>query len=162
VLEDLDTLVDEKSRSYFLNQMDGFSANRGILTVATTNHPEKLDPAILDRPSRFDRKITFSLPELPERRAFLALANERRPVEQRLSSAELDRVARRTEGFSFAYLKELSISAAMAWMRERRPGTMCHLMLAQVDALLSQMRTEAQPKERQGEDEEEETLASLI
>ena len=69
VLEDLDSLVSGENRSFLLNEMDGFSANAGILTIATTNHPGRLDPAILDRPSRFDRKYHFGLPERPERLA---------------------------------------------------------------------------------------------
>src|SRR5205085_9034892 len=62
VLEDLDSLVTPRNRSFFLNELDGFAANIGIVTLATTNHPERLDPSILDRPSRFDRKYPFDLP----------------------------------------------------------------------------------------------------
>jgi SpoVK/Ycf46/Vps4 family AAA+-type ATPase len=69
VLEDLDSLLTQQNRSFFLNELDGFAANVGIVTLATTNHPERLDPSILDRPSRFDRKHPFDLPELPERLA---------------------------------------------------------------------------------------------
>ena len=65
VLEDLDSLVSAENRSFFLNEMDGFAANVGILTIATTNHPGKLDPAILDRPSRFDRKYHSACPRSP-------------------------------------------------------------------------------------------------
>ncbi len=59
IIEDIDSLVTEHNRSYFLNQLDGFEENAGILTVATSNHPEKLDPAISNRPSRFDRRYYF-------------------------------------------------------------------------------------------------------
>ena len=47
IFEDLDSLVTKHKRSFFLNEMDGFAGNDGILALATTNHPEKLDPAIL-------------------------------------------------------------------------------------------------------------------
>jgi hypothetical protein len=73
VLEDLDAQLTPQNRSFFLNELDGFATNGGILTLATTNHPERLDPAVLDRPSRFDRKYPFDLPERPERQAYLAL-----------------------------------------------------------------------------------------
>jgi len=49
-------------RSLFLNELDGFAQNAVLLTIATTNHPHKLDRSILDRPSRFDRKFHFPLP----------------------------------------------------------------------------------------------------
>jgi SpoVK/Ycf46/Vps4 family AAA+-type ATPase len=45
------------------------------VTPATTNHPERLDPSIVDRPSRFDRKYHFELPGPDERRAYVSLWN---------------------------------------------------------------------------------------
>ena len=56
VLEDLDSLINDRNRSFFLNQLDGIEGNDGLLVLTTTNHPERLDPALSDRPSRFDRK----------------------------------------------------------------------------------------------------------
>jgi len=56
ILEDLDSLITERNRSFFLNQIDGLEGNDGLLVVGTTNYLEKLDPALSSRPSRFDRK----------------------------------------------------------------------------------------------------------
>ncbi len=106
VLEDIDSLIDSRSLSYFLNELDGFASNHGVLTLATTNHPEKLDSALLKRPSRFDRKIYFGDPQKPERIAMLKLLLNPIPVERNLSAGELEVVAKRTKGYSFAYLKE--------------------------------------------------------
>jgi AAA+ superfamily predicted ATPase len=121
VLEDLDSLVEEDNLSTLLNEMDGFAANRGILTIATTNHPDKLDPALLHRPSRFDRKIEFMDPALDERRRFLELANEKRDAAMRLAEQELDAAAHATEGFSFAFLKELNLAAMTACLIDGKP-----------------------------------------
>lgn len=156
VLEDLDALVDGHNRSAFLNEMDGFYSNRGILTVATTNHPERLDPAILDRPSRFDRKFTFALPDGTERLRHLARQNEGLEEALRLSEEGLARAARETEGFSYAYLKELVLSAMMAWIREDGRQPMNEVLPAQIEALAGQMRTEAErPPEPEGSDDDE-------
>lgn len=57
ILEDLDSLINDKNRSFFLNQLDGLENNDGLLVIGTTNHFERLDPAITKRPSRFDRKL---------------------------------------------------------------------------------------------------------
>jgi len=57
VFEDLDSLITDRNRSFFLNQLDGLSGNDGLLIIGTTNHFEKLDPALSTRPSRFDRKL---------------------------------------------------------------------------------------------------------
>jgi ATPase family associated with various cellular activities (AAA) len=141
VLEDLDSLVDGTNRSFFLNEVDGFAANAGILTIATTNHPERLDPAILDRPSRFDRKYHFELPAPTERLAYVTLWHDTLEPELRPSEATAAQVVARTEGFSFAYLKELFLSSMMHWVGSAHPGGMDASILAQVDALREQMST---------------------
>ncbi len=111
IFEDLDNLITPDNRSFFLNELDGFALNRGILTIATTNHPERLDPALLHRPSRFDRKFTFGLPDDELRRAYLRdwLAGLSGAPE--LSEESLDELVVRTEGFTFAYLEELTHAA---------------------------------------------------
>ncbi len=141
--------MTDKTRSAFLNELDGFAANTGILTLATTNHPERLDPAIRDRPSRFDRKYHFGLPDRPERLAYTEHWNLTVPEPLRLDPEARSRLADRTEGFSFAYLKELFLSAILV-----RAGTdpdsgavepMEAILISQADALRSQMATERRP-----------------
>ena len=56
ILEDLDSLINDGNRSFFLNQLDGLEGNDGILIIGSTNHFDRLDPALNSRPSRFDRK----------------------------------------------------------------------------------------------------------
>jgi transitional endoplasmic reticulum ATPase len=46
VFEDLDSIVNDRVRSYFLNEVDGLKANDGIFMVGSTNHLERLDPGI--------------------------------------------------------------------------------------------------------------------
>lgn len=67
VLEDIDTIVTKNTRSYFFNEVDGLENNDGILMIATTNHLDELDPGLSKRPSRFDRKYLFPLPDKGER-----------------------------------------------------------------------------------------------
>jgi DNA polymerase III delta prime subunit len=139
VLEDLDSLITPENRSFFLNELDGFAANVGILTLATTNHPERLDPSILNRPSRFDRKYPFDLPGLAEREAYIALWNDSLQKAVRLSPATVLQVREETDGFSFAYLKELFLSATMRWISVAKPGAMDRLIVEQVALLRQQM-----------------------
>ena len=140
VLEDLDSLIDRGNRSFFLNEMDGFASNSGILSLATTNHPERLDPAILERPSRFDRKYTFGLPGREDRRGYLAMFASQLEDELQLGGEALEEVAAATDGYSFAYLKELYLSSMMRWISDRRPIGV-H-MLDQCSTLKAQMITE--------------------
>lgn len=81
-----------------------------MVVPATSNHPERIDPAILDRPSRFDRKYHFPLPSCDERTRFLGLWQNRLVEETRWTSDEATTAAQITDGFSFAYLKELVVS----------------------------------------------------
>lgn len=139
VLEDLDSMIDEKSRSFFLNELDGFEANTGVVVIATTNHPEKLDAAILDRPSRFDRKYNFELPGPSERAAYIALWNGKLQPELRLSTFCVSEVVRTTEGFSFAYLKELFLSSLMQWVSNTQKVPMDEVVRDQAARLRSQI-----------------------
>lgn len=51
VFEDLDTIVTDDVRSYFLNEVDGLKSNDGIFMIGSTNHLERLDPGIsVNRP----------------------------------------------------------------------------------------------------------------
>ncbi len=154
IIEDLDAQLTPQNRSFFLNELDGFAANIGVVTLATTNHPERLDPAILDRPSRFDRKYPFDLPEQPERQAYITMWNTSLKPLLRLSDDGTTKISEITEGFSFAYLKELFLSSMMRWIANREQGTMEQVMIGQVATLREQMvsanaLTEAESAEEQ-------------
>lgn len=118
--EDLDSLFSGQiTLSHFLNKLDGFEEREGTLVLATTNHPEEVDPALTSRPSRFDRVWTIGNPDLECRTLFL------KKFFEACSDADyLDVLARKTEGFSMAYLKELCISASMLAIERGRdyPG----------------------------------------
>jgi hypothetical protein len=145
VLEDLDSLITDENRSFFLNELDGFAENIGIVTIATTNHPDRLDPAIVERPSRFDRTYHFALPGEAERLAYIALWNASLRPPLRLREPVKAELARLTDGFSFAYLKELFLAATMAWVSQAAPGAMDAIMLDQVALLRVQMASVATP-----------------
>lgn len=141
ILEDLDSLVDDENRSFFLNELDGFAANDGIVTVATTNHPEKLDVAILERPSRFDRKYNFALPALKERDTFIRQWNEKLRPEMHLTDVAVETLAHETEGFSFAYLRELLLAMMVRWMHQQTSGAMPLIASEQLALLKTQMKS---------------------
>ncbi len=119
IFEDLDSLVTEKNRSVFLNELDGLALNDGLIVLASTNHPDRLDPALRDRPSRFDRSWHFDLPAKRERQRYLVSWNARLESEVRLDEVGCEGIAGVTEGFSYAYLKELMVSSLMRWISER-------------------------------------------
>ncbi len=140
VLEDLDSMIDNRNRLFFLNELDGFQSNEGVMVLATTNHPEKLDSSILDRPSRFDRKYYFQLPAEEERSAYIAKWNDELRAELRISEAAIAQVISESEGFSFAYLKELFMSSVIQWMSSGGNGSMDDVIQAETDLLRRQMK----------------------
>jgi transitional endoplasmic reticulum ATPase len=115
VFEDLDSLITDKTRSYFLNEVDGLECNDGILMIGTTNHLETLDPAISKRPSRFDRKYHFKLPNEEERVLYCEFWKSKLNLdgnedeEVKFDNELCGIIAKMTEGFSFAYMKELFV-----------------------------------------------------
>jgi transitional endoplasmic reticulum ATPase len=112
IFEDLDSLVGDEVRSYFLNEVDGLESNDGVLMIGSTNHLDRLDPAISRRPSRFDRKYNFKVPGFNERVAYCEYW--RRKLEKKnnidFPGEICPFIAALTEGFSFAYLKELFVA----------------------------------------------------
>ena len=139
VLEDLDSMIDNDNRAFFLNELDGFHPNTGLVVLATTNHPGKLDASILDRPSRFDRKYYFQLPADAERRAYIAKWNSELQPEMRVSEKGIARVVRDTRDFSFAYLKELFVTSMVQWLSSGGGGSMDGVLLGQTELLRKQM-----------------------
>jgi hypothetical protein len=142
VFEDLDAMITDENRSVFLNQLDGFANASGLLTLATTNHPENLDAAILERPSRFDRKYTFALPSAMERERYAQSWSARLDPAMRISVEQSLALVEATHGFSFAYLKELFLSSMIRWMKTRESGTMSRIIHEQLAILRSQMTAE--------------------
>ncbi len=115
VFEDLDSLVKDKIRSYFLNEVDGLEDNNGILMVGSTNHLDRLDPGISKRPSRFDRKYHFKIPAYEERILYCEYWKKKLEKNSKIDfdPAISDVVAKLTEGFSFAYMKELFVQTLL-------------------------------------------------
>ncbi len=142
VMEDLDSLITDHNRSFFLNELDGFAANEGVVTIASTNHPERLDPAIMARPSRFDRKYHFGLPSTNERRTYLELWGSTLDPAMQPAVPTIDQLVAATDGFSFAYLKELLVSSTIRWVECQEAGAMDRIMPVQLAELRMQMESQ--------------------
>jgi AAA+ superfamily predicted ATPase len=148
VLEDLDAMINSANRAFFLNELDGFRVNTGVVVLATTNHPEKLDTAILDRPSRFDRKYHFELPSDSERLAYIEKWNDELQPELRVEPDAARLIATETKGFSFAYLKELFVASLAQWMSTSGSTPMKDVLVTQAKLLRKQMNTSEGKKKK--------------
>jgi AAA+ superfamily predicted ATPase len=93
----------------------------------------------MDRPSRFDRKYHFDLPELPERSAYLRLWQNKLASKVDWTDPVTETIAEATSGFSFAYIKELVITSLMRSIAGEKPWI--DVMTRERAALAEQMRT---------------------
>ena len=99
----------EQTLNQLLVEMDGFTANEGVVVLAATNRVDILDPALL-RPGRFDRQVFVGLPDIKGRRDILAIHAKGKPLAE---DVDLTRVARATAGFTGADLENLLNEAAL-------------------------------------------------
>tara|TARA_Y100001968_G_scaffold73459_1_gene64897 strand:- start:2169 stop:3986 length:1818 start_codon:yes stop_codon:yes gene_type:complete len=99
----------EQTLNQLLTEMDGFEANTGIIIVAATNRPDVLDAALM-RPGRFDRQVVVDRPDYSGRLQILKVHAKDKTLSK---DVDLDKVARRTPGFTGADLSNLLNEAAI-------------------------------------------------
>ncbi|KAK7180137.1 hypothetical protein DPSP01_012278 [Paraphaeosphaeria sporulosa] len=116
VFEDLDSIVNDNVRSYFLNEVDGLKSNDGILMVGSTNHLDRLDPGISKRPSRFDRKYYFPDPDYAQRVQYAKYWQGKLKDNDTVKFPDdlCPAIAKITDKFSFAYMQEAFVASLLA------------------------------------------------
>ena len=105
----------EQTLNQLLTEMDGFEGNTGIIIVAATNRPDVLDSALM-RPGRFDRQVVVDRPDYSGRLQILGVHARGKTLSK---DVDLDRVARRTPGFTGADLANLLNEAAIMAARRQ-------------------------------------------
>jgi len=105
----------EQTLNQLLTEMDGFEGNTGIIIVAATNRPDVLDSALL-RPGRFDRQVVVDRPDYAGRLQILGVHARGKTLAK---DVDLDKVARRTPGFTGADLSNLLNEAAILAARRQ-------------------------------------------
>ena len=99
----------EQTLNQMLVEMDGFSANEGVIVLAATNRPDVLDKALL-RPGRFDRQIVVPPPDVKAREQILEVHSKKKRFE---ADVDLKIIAKNTSGFTGADLENLLNEAAL-------------------------------------------------
>ena len=107
----------EQTLNQLLVEMDGFSANEGVIVLAATNRVDILDPALL-RPGRFDRQVYVGYPDMKGREAILKVHCRKKPLAE---DVDLREVAKSTGGFTGADLENLMNEAALLAARKDQP-----------------------------------------
>ena len=99
----------EQTLNQLLVEMDGFSANEGVIVIAATNRKDILDPALL-RPGRFDRQIYVGAPDWRGRAEILQVHARKKPL---ADNVDLPAIAKATAGFTGADLANLLNEGAL-------------------------------------------------
>lgn len=126
-IDEIDSLAPDRSKvegevekrlvAQLLSLMDGFAQMKGTIVLAATNRPDHIDPA-LRRPGRFDREVTFRVPDRQGRLEILQILTRSMP----LQDVDLDAIADRAVGFVGADLKALCQKAAYTALRRNVPS----------------------------------------
>lgn len=115
IIEDIDSMPYE-CRSVFLNTLDGATTKEGIFLIGTTNYPEKIDPALINRAGRFDRAYEIKQPNEQLRKNYLL----KKRVDRFVGEKMIDELAKMTKGLSIAQLNELYMSLALEWHYDKK------------------------------------------
>lgn len=110
VIEDIDSMP-EYTRSVFLNTLDGAQSREGLFIIGTTNYPEKIDPALINRAGRFDRAYEIPSPTETVRQNYL----RRLDIKEIFSDDQVKKMAKLSKGLSMSQLNELYMSVALNW-----------------------------------------------
>jgi hypothetical protein len=127
IIEDIDTAgaLDRRASDHpllgeFLQSMDGVVPNHGVITLATTNHSNKIDPAIADRPGRFDRIVEVGLPDKEQRYHILHQHLKPMDVAPTVNREAIERLAKNSDGLTGAWLREVVQTALIASISQKR------------------------------------------
>ena len=106
----------EQTLNQLLVEMDGFSANEGVIVLAATNRPDVLDKALL-RPGRFDRQIVVGAPDVKAREQILEVHSKKKKL---ADDVDLKVIAKNTSGFAGADLENILNEAALLSARRNK------------------------------------------
>ena len=106
----------EQTLNQLLVEMDGFTANEGVIVLAATNRPDILDKALL-RAGRFDRQIVVSPPDVKAREQILRVHARRKRI---ADDVDFGTIAQNTAGFVGADLENILNEAALLAARKNK------------------------------------------
>jgi AAA+ superfamily predicted ATPase len=143
IIEDIDTAgaLDRRASDHpllgeFLQSMDGIVPNHGVITLATTNHSNKIDPAIADRPGRFDRIIEVGLPGKDQRFHIFHHLLKKLDLSRNVTLEVKEKLAKMTEGLTGAWIRAVvQDSLILALSKDKNKIAKEHLFAALKDVM---------------------------
>ncbi len=151
IMEHIDDMITPTNRNVFLTELDDLRRNDGILLIATTDHADRLDAAITQRQSRFDRKHTFGVPDEEQRKRYVVYWSNKVGSFQ-FSERLIEETIKSTVGFSFAYLKEALVSSLLLFSGAPSIERQGHLDEASVDLFEKILQLQISKLRKQSDD----------
>ena len=111
--------VYQRILSQLLREIDNLRDVKGVILLAATNRPERIEPALL-RSGRFDYILPFAKPDTAERAAIMRLCCRRVPV---APDVDFEKFADRTEGLTGADIESLCKKATLSAIAKFQDGT---------------------------------------
>lgn len=130
-MEDVDNWLSDYTTDALKTELDGIAKSTGVVTVLTTNYPERLPDALIDRPGRFSDVLSFDLPDAAAREHML------RKWADGASDEEIGETVERTAGYSGAHIYELA-SFAKTLAAESGEKTVGQCLSTALDKLAEQ------------------------
>jgi transitional endoplasmic reticulum ATPase len=110
--------VHQRMFSQLLREIDNLRDVKGVILVAATNRPERVEPALL-RSGRFDYIVRCDKPDAADRAAIVRLCCRQVPL---APDVDLDALAARAEGFTGADVETLCKKATLLAIAEYQHG----------------------------------------
>jgi cell division protease FtsH len=141
----------EQTLNQLLTEMDGFEGNTGIIIIAATNRPDVLDSALL-RPGRFDRQVVVDRPDYAGRLEILNVHSRGKSLSK---DVDLEKIARRTPGFTGADLSNLLNEGAILAARRN----LTEISMDEVNDAIDRVLAGPEKKDRVMSDKRKELVA---
>jgi cell division protease FtsH len=141
----------EQTLNQLLVEMDGFTANQGVIVLAATNRPDILDHALL-RPGRFDRQVTVNYPDVKGREEILKVHSKGKPLAEDVSLATL---AKRTPYMTGADLENVMNEAAILAARKNAKV----ISMAELEEAITRVQVGPEKKSRVITEKDKELVA---
>lgn len=133
--DDMNSACDEVMLNRLLNEMDGLKSDADIFVIMTTNRPQTLETALIQRPGRIDHAIEVPVPDAACRERLLRLYGDALIIEENA----FEKLVERTEGVSAAFIKEVARRLAQQSISAKHPG---QVDADDLEAVLEEMLSE--------------------
>lgn len=132
-MEDIDSYIEYGMIDLLKTELDGMKLNNGVFTILTSNFPESLPEAIIDRPGRFHDIIYFTLPSKDIRKEMLLHF-----LKEEVDAQTLETVLKQTEGFSGAHIREICRFAEI--IKKEDNLTLSQALIQSLEKLIEQRK----------------------